>query len=324
MPRPVLAVGDYGSDVGIVQRCLRVEPVDNDFGSVTDNAVRQFQRKENLEADGIVGRDTWEALEEDFALPPYPPAMLPPLEPETLEDIMRLVSSSPITKYSWKDRGVAPIGYVKGMAIAYATVVRKWLLHHGTAWEMAKANTGDDDLDALSWYNSDFKKLGMDNGESGLDTLRHLFVLLMGLGMRESSGQYCCGRDMSAENVSAETAEAGLFQMSWNASGCCTDMQKLFDEYIECDSADAQCALNYFSEGVVCDPSDWECYGDGAGYEYQQMAKDCPQFAVETAAIGLRNLRQHWGPINRKEAELRKEADIFFSNIQDLVMPATV
>jgi hypothetical protein len=54
---------------------------------------------------------------------------------------------------------------------------------------------------------------------------------MMGLGMRESSGQHCEGRDMSADNVSSDTAEAGLFQMSWNASGCSTVMQTVLDQY---------------------------------------------------------------------------------------------
>jgi hypothetical protein len=60
----------------------------------------------------------------------------------------------------------------------------------------------------------DGRELGMDNSADGVDTLRHLFALQLGLGMRESSGQYCCGRDMSADNVSAETCEAGLFQQT--------------------------------------------------------------------------------------------------------------
>ena len=59
--------------------------------------------------------------------------------------------------------------------------------------------------------------------ESRYDTpgkrLRRLFVLLMGLGMRESSGQYCEGRDRSAHNTSADTAEAGLFQVSFDLIG---------------------------------------------------------------------------------------------------------
>ena len=54
----------------------------------------------------------------------------------------------------------------------------------------------------------------MDNDAAGVDTVRHLFVLLIGLGMRESSGKYCEGRDKSASNRSAETAEAGLFQLT--------------------------------------------------------------------------------------------------------------
>ena len=43
----------------------------------------------------------------------------------------------------------------------------------------------------------------MRNDVSGTDTLRHLFVLMIGLGMRESSGRYCEGRDQSASNTSA-------------------------------------------------------------------------------------------------------------------------
>ena len=35
----------------------------------------------------------------------------------------------------------------------------------------------------------------MRNDVSGIDTLRHLFVLMIGLGMRELSGRYCEGRD---------------------------------------------------------------------------------------------------------------------------------
>lgn len=319
MPRPVLSVGDYGSDVGLVQRCLQVEP-DDDFGSKTDNAVREFQRAMQLDpVDGIVGQDTWDALEAEFTLPPYPPAMLEPLDNDTLRDILRLATGSPVAKYNWKDRGVAPIGYVKGMAVAWSTILRKWQIHDGSAREMAKANSGLDSVDALSWYNSNFNSLGMYNDQDGVDTLRHLCVLIMGLGMRESSGQHCCGRDMSATNVSAETCEAGLFQTSWNISSCCTDILKLFDSYN--NYGNWQCALNYFREDVSCSQSDWECYGSGDGYEYQKLAKNCPQFAVESTAIGLRNLRQHWGPINRKEVELRPEVDDLFANIQELVTP---
>jgi hypothetical protein len=75
---------------------------------------------------------------------------------------------------------------------------------------MAKTNSGKDSVDALSWYNSNFKGIGLTN-EGGPDTLRDLYLLALGLGMRESSGQYCEGRDTSATNTDSATAEAGLF-----------------------------------------------------------------------------------------------------------------
>jgi hypothetical protein len=223
---------------------------------------------------------------------------------------------SPIAIYAWDDRGYAPPGYTKGIAVGFATVVQKWMVNDSATLEMAKANTHDSDVDALSWYADVFAELDMDNSQDGLDTLRHLFVLLMGLGMRESSGQHCCGRDMSADNVESETCEAGLFQMSWNASNASPEMDKLMDVYRSCPP---QCALKIFEDGVECSSDDWSCYGSGEGYDYQELAKSCPQFAVETAAIGLRVLRQHWGPINRYEVEVRPEADEMLQQVQDLV-----
>ena len=85
--------------------------------------------------------------------------------------------------------------------------------------------------DCLAWYNQEFLDLCMDNRADGADTLRHLFVLLTGLGMRESSGRYCEGRDMAALNTTAETAEAGLFQTSYNARFGDPLLPELFAKY---------------------------------------------------------------------------------------------
>ena len=54
--------------------------------------------------------------------------------------------------------------------------------------------------------------------------------LLLGLGMRESSGNYSEGRDMSASNVTGDTAEAGLFQQSWNSHSASPHIAQLLDE----------------------------------------------------------------------------------------------
>ncbi|MBS7540041.1 peptidoglycan-binding protein [Ancylobacter lacus] len=63
---PVLRRGSRDDAVGELQRLLRARDypvaVDTDFGAATELAVIAFQRAQRLEADGIVGRKTWEAL----------------------------------------------------------------------------------------------------------------------------------------------------------------------------------------------------------------------------------------------------------------------
>lgn len=56
-----IRIGDRGSDVGEVQAKLGLEP-DCRFGSVTQDAVEQFQTNHDLIPDGVVGPKTWEAL----------------------------------------------------------------------------------------------------------------------------------------------------------------------------------------------------------------------------------------------------------------------
>ena len=139
----------------------------------------------------------------------------------------------------------------------------------------------------------------------------------MGLGMRESSGQHCCGRDQSASNTSSDTAEAGLFQTSWNAHNCCEEFDTLAGQY---DKQSPQGYMSVFADGVSCSSSDWACYGSGDGYDFQETCKWSPVYAVETCAITLRNLRQHYGPINRKEAEIRTDADTMLKAVEDYVL----
>ena len=264
---------------------------------------------------GVIGG---EGRQRPDRVPDVASGVLPPLTGEELDEIFAIVDGSKVPGFDWKDRGEAPLGYCEGMAVTWANVVRKHHRGYSSALEMAKADTRNPDKDALTWYAPAFGALRMDNSKDGLETLRHLWTLLYGLGMRESSGKYCEGRDMSADNVSAETAEAGLFQMSWNAKGCSEEMGKLMDYYAQ-DGADGE--MDVFEEGVKCSKEDWEVYGSGEGATYQRMAKMMPAFACETAAIGLRNLRQHWGPINRKEVQIRKEVDDMLKEIQQLFEP---
>ena len=229
-------------------------------------------------------------------------------------DIPALADASDITKYNWKNRGRAPIGYTRGMAVAFGREYCKLAAGRDAASEMAMADSGDGASDALAWYSAEFAALGMDNSNTGNDVLRHLFVLLTGLGMRESSGQHCEGRDMSATNVSAETAEAGLFQVSHNSIGAHFLLQSIYDQHRNlADFADI------FSTGVKCSPASWKNWGTGDGADFQALTKACPAFAVEYAALALRKLRTHWGPINRKAAEIRPECDDLFMQVASYI-----
>lgn len=300
--RPVLRKGSTGDDVRRLQQLLGVT-VDGDFGPDTQRAVIAFQKANKLAADGGVGPYTWRELQKRPVVVSSTPAP---------NDIDRIVSSSKLQQVNWHERGIAPPGYLKGMARMYATMLRKLQAGDRAAVEMARQDKDDLRDDALTWYRTRFNAAGMRNDAAGIDTLRHLFVLMIGLGMRESSGRYCEGRDRSAHNVTATTAEAGLFQMSWDASSSTAILGRLLEAYQGSEPGLA----DVFKEGVHCSDSDFQVYGTGDGAVFQKVAKNKPAFAVEAAGVGLRNIRTHWGPINRREVELRPEADEMLKQVE--------
>ena len=244
---------------------------------------------------------------------------LVPLTPDTppgpLDEIIQIATTSAISRFDWANRGIAPRGYIKGMAVVYARVCCKLQAGDDAAIEMAKANTGDRQSDALAHYAQKFSDAGMSNEADGVDTLRHLFVLLIGLGMRESSGRHCEGRDRSASNTTANTAEAGLFQTSFDAKSASPLMPQLFQQYSDNPSG----FVDIFKEGVQCRDRDFENFGSGAGRDFQRLSKECPAFAAEFAGVGLRNIRTHWGPINTRAAEIRPECNTMLLQIQHAV-----
>jgi hypothetical protein len=231
--------------------------------------------------------------------------------------IEEIANDSVIAEYSWKDRGVAPPGYIMGVSLTFANVYRKLQMDHGPSMEMSEARTNSS-TDVLNVYKSSYDNLGLSNETSGPDTLVNLFALLLGLGMRESSGQHCCGRDMNADNTSAETAEAGAWQTSWNAHSFSFMFDQLFDEYSNgAENDDPQGFLDAYEEGVSCSSSEWSCYGSGNGYKHQEMSKQQPAYAAEVCCITLRNRSDHYGPINRSEVELKMDAVNLFRAIRD-------
>jgi hypothetical protein len=310
--RPTLRRGARGDLVRQIQDDLRIS-VDGIFGPGTEAVLRQFQRDHDLVPDGIVGPRTWASLEvasSADAAEVEAPAAARAASP--IEQITQMAGASAIARFNWKDRGRAPAGYIKGMALVFGRAYCKLKANDAAALDMAQKNTGDPPRDALAWYSDIFDAAGMSNNTSGADTLRHLFVLLIGLGMRESSGKHCEGRDTSANNVTANTAEAGLFQMSFNARTASPLLPQLFTRY----KANPSGFVDVFKEGVRCSAANLENFGDGDGKEFQRLCKECPAFAAEFAAVGLRHIRKHWGPINRKQAQVRPECDALLRDVQ--------
>src|SRR5262245_12756936 len=328
--KPTLGKGDVDADfdqpyVSELQTKLNQENdaglvVDGDFGPATDTAVRNYQASRGLQVDGLVGEQTWDALDQHMPPLPPPPGLPLPLSGEEQAKIADIAIKSSIAKYNWVGRGLSPPGYVKGFALAWANTYRQLIMGYPPAVEMAKAKTNNADKDVLSWYAGKYAELDMDNSKDGPDTMRHLWALMMGLGMRESSGEHCVGRDTTASNTTSDTAEAGLFQQSWNSHTASDNIDVLFDAFEAAQGTDnPQGFLKYFEEGVSCPASNWENYGSGNGETFQWMCKNQPSFACEACAVGLRVLRQHWGPISRYEAELKTEADEMLKAIQDYV-----
>lgn len=57
----LIKLNDKGSDVRVLQELLNIE-ADGFFGKQTENAVKEFQLANGLSADGIVGTNTWNKL----------------------------------------------------------------------------------------------------------------------------------------------------------------------------------------------------------------------------------------------------------------------
>lgn len=67
LPDALLRPGDHDHDVKLLQRALRNAgyqlEIDGRFGRITLECVRSFQSSHGLTRDGLVGPDTWDALQ---------------------------------------------------------------------------------------------------------------------------------------------------------------------------------------------------------------------------------------------------------------------
>jgi len=228
--------------------------------------------------------------------------------------IQNIAASSSCASYSFSGRGKAPAAFIKGMALTFAKSYCRLKTNPTNLTNILGAAEGYSSLDALTLYSTNFSNISMNTFLAGEGPLRSLYTLGIGLGMRESSGKYCEGRDMSASNTSASTAEAGMFQTSYNSITASTELNNLFAEYRNDPS---KCFLDVFKSGVNCSTS--SISGVGIGAEYQVFNKSCPAFAAEYAMVLLRVRRNHYGPIIRKEAEIVLACNNMLKSVQDYI-----
>jgi hypothetical protein len=229
--------------------------------------------------------------------------------------ITNLVSGSTCINTSWNGRGKAPAGYIKGVTLSFARSFCRMKANSSLSDVMNAASSGNSAKDALTYYESTFANLNISVASSGDETLRALYTLGMGLGMRESSGSYCEGWDRSAgSNRTSAAAEAGAFQTSFDSIVLSPELSVLYAQY---KASPASCFLNVFKEGASCGPQD--ILGTGAGAEYQAFNKSCPAFATEYAMTMLRISRGHYGPINRKDAQVVPACNELLQNVQNII-----
>ncbi len=244
--------------------------------------------------------------------PQFSEYFLGPIETQ----IQSVVSRSACASQNWANRGRAPSGYTRGVAISFArSLCRTKANPVSPLARLLTAPSGSSPKDALAWYQTSLTKLGLRTNVAGADSLRAVYVLGLGLGMRESSGKYCEGWDRSAgSNRPSSAAEAGIFQTSYDSVGANPELRKLYQEFI---SHPNRCSLDVFKEGAKCSSS--STLGTGAGADFQKFNKACPAFATEYAMVLLRVLRKHFGPINRKEAQVIGSCNEMLKQVQQLV-----
>lgn len=310
---PLLKIGSTGDAVLELQKLLPGIDQDGEFGPATDAAVRAFQSSHQLDIDGEVGPDTWRALL--GGVEPVPdPHPVSGLNQMTVDSIITAARKSDLARHDWAGRGRAPAGYINGMAAVFGLVYLKLKTGDHVALAMA-APPPASSLDALALYADKLFAINANFRNGGVDTLRALWTLETGLGLRESSGGKDIGIDLQAgTGRPAEEIEAGIFQQSWNSHSASPLIRKLFDLY---SAGAAPGFAEIFREGVT--PINGPTFGSGDAAAFQVLAKASPAFAAQAAGVGLRVLRNHWGPINREEAEVVPAADALFRQVQAIV-----
>src|SRR5262245_65461115 len=78
------------------------------------------------------------------------PLSIADVTPTLTERIIATVGVSDVPNLIWSDRGLAPSGYAKGMAVAFARVYAKWKIRNSAELVLPAVDRGEDTREDLS------------------------------------------------------------------------------------------------------------------------------------------------------------------------------
>lgn len=223
-------------------------------------------------------------------------------------------AASPCAKHSWNGgkQGIAPIGYVKGVALTFAKSFCEMTVPTAATKAMSQP-VGNEAKDAIQEYS----KRGSTKipSASALELLESDYGLVLGLGMVESSGRTTISApfDSANPNPDSQTCEAGLYQTSANSLSSDPSLPLIRQQYLEHQD---WCSFDLFTSGKH--PHVTPPIGKGDGADFQQFTKGCPSFATEYAAVMLRVKRHHYGTLNIMSAEYAPACVSMFKKIESV------
>lgn len=234
---------------------------------------------------------------------------------EALEALFAIATKDTCASFSYSKQGKAPAGYLKGLFLTYAKTICS---PESDVYLTGSGALGPASADALAHYGL--------KPPTPTDRLNATFALMIGSNARESSWRPCVGRDVAAKASdvqgclygSGSTCEAGLAQTSYNSVAKTGPLRELFDAYRDYPKG---CFRAEYYGKTTCSDANWKNHGsDPNAVLFQRMSKECPGFTVESGVIMFRTKRSHYGPLNRKTAEVVPACSAAFERARHLIL----
>lgn len=221
-------------------------------------------------------------------------------------------------------QGSAPSGYRRGIVLTYAKVVCS---PDSDVFKIGSQAVGSSSSDFMAHYGL--------NPATPTDRLNTTFATVIASNAYESSWRPCVGRDIKAKDSdvkgclngtydgikytgSGSTCEAGLDQKSYNAIAKTGPSRDLYEEFLDYPKG---CFKTEYYGKTTCSEANWKNHGsDPNALAFQALQKNCPGYTVESAIIGFRTIRSHWGPINTKQAKPAPACVAMFERVRQAVI----